>query len=201
MSLRDQLLKAGLVSKKDARKSKQAKRKEAKRKEGNLEKKRLRQARKAEEAAREAERVHKQKLADRKAREAVRNQYERALRVRQLIRAHEMRVGGPVRFFHRARNGQIGVLQVSAGMAKMLRKGQVAVAAEDQGNDRVRYALIPAHMAERLEEIRPGVVVHWTRGGTEELVEAQRDWEPDLRARRASPEDIERLRARARARS
>ena len=198
MSLRDQLLKAGLVTKKQARKSKQAQRKEARLQAGNLEKKRARDARRAEREAAEAAKRKAQRLAERKENQAIRDQYDRALRVRQLIRAHEMRAGGPLRYFHRALMGQIRAVQVSRGMLGFLKTGQVAVAVEHQGNDKVRYALIPASMAEKLESIQPGVVVHWTRGDRSEVVETKRDWEPDLRARRASPADIERLRAASR---
>ncbi len=199
MSLRDQLLKAGLVSKKDARRAEQERRRQEQKRRGRQEKKKVREAREAaRRAAEERERVEALARA-RREHARVARLHERALRIRQLIRAHELKAGGPVRYFHRGVGGAIHAMQVSAGTARLLARGRVAVVALDLGT-RIRYALVPDRVAAQLAELSDKVVVHWVRDGGEGEEEAApaRDWAPDLRARRATPEDIARFRAAAR---
>lgn len=198
MSLKDQLLKAGLVTKKQAKAVELEQRKEQKAAQGNLEKARIREAREAERAAAEAAaKLEAQRLA-KLERQRVRDAQEQSLRVRQLLKSHEIRAKGAVTFHHRTPSGVLGTLQVSSGVAMLLRTGRAAVAVEDHGN-RVRYVVIPADVAERIRAVRPSAIAHWSQGSDEPLLAAPpRDWEPDLRARRATPEDIARFRAQRR---
>ena len=88
--------------------------------------------------------------------DAARRVFQRALRIRQLIRAHEIRGGGPVRFFHRDIDGQrVRELRIGAGVARSLERGRAAIAAENMGN-RIRYVVVSeigAEVSGRLAQV------------------------------------------------
>jgi len=195
MSLRDQLLAKGLVSKKRARKLDQQKRLDRKAKKGKKKKKRVldAEARTAKEAASKA--ALDAKLNARRSRETERERMERALQIRNVVIGNRIAARGQSVFHHRDLEGKMILrMSVSKVMIDKLRRGEAAVVAMDG-----KYDLITQRGAEKLDELAPQLLVFWQRD-TKTLSRPDqkpwvRDWEPSLRARRATPEDIERLRA------
>ena len=182
MSLRDQLLAKGLVSKKDVRKANQQSKKQRKQDQGS---KRRDSAIEAEQkAAKKAAREAKQaaKLEARRKIEASRDAYERALQIRNTILGNRVTSRGDHPFFFRATDGQTVLrMKVQRSTAQQLANGALAIVALDLGN-RYDYVLVGRHVAEKLEELEaPGLIVHWARGEAdsgEGLLD--RDWEPSL---------------------
>ena len=158
-NLRDKLLKAGLVTEKQA---KEAERKAVK-PPGTVQQKQQvlseeeRQRREAF-ALREAElREERRKDAARKT--EARQQSERALRLRQLVEANRVREPpGEVNFHFVKRSGKVGRLSVSAGTAKLLESGAAAVV-EDPGNP--EHAVVPGEAAKRIYEVDKQAVRFW----------------------------------------
>lgn len=107
MSLRDQLLKAGVASKKDAARVDRQKKHEQRKKQGNRKRKSVaeREQQAAETAAREAA-VHA-KLVARKQREAEREAAEAGLRVRNLITGNAVRGRGKQPFWVKRPSGRL----------------------------------------------------------------------------------------------
>lgn len=163
MSLRDQLVAKGLASKKDARRVTQELRADRKQTQGS----RRSQAEidaeeRARVAAEHAERTRRKAL-ERKAREEAREAAELAGRVRQIIRTNAVRSRGAYRFYHRAMDGRhLHRLEVSERVAFKLRCGEAAVAALPDGPE-PEYLVISERAAQKLAEIAPHLVVHWTR--------------------------------------
>lgn len=186
MSLRDQLLKAGLVSEKDARKADREKKQQRRQQQGHKKKQR---ALKAEEEARakaEREAELARTLEERRRHEEERERVERENRVRQLVHGNRMGARGPYRFHFRD-GVRIESLAVSEKMAWKLRCGECAIAVDpDQPG---RYHVITARAAEKLEILAPEVVLfHVTdTTGISEPDEAflEKEWEPSLTPRRA----------------
>lgn len=186
MSLRDQLLKKGLASKKDARRVERDLKQARKSKQGNKQRKSAeqRQAEAARKAAAEAKRARR--LADRKEREAARDRYEHALRVRNLLLGHRLKNSGTHPFHFKARDGRrVLRMLVHPRIAAELAKGSLAIAWLNQGN-RDEYLLISAQGAEKLEAIGASdVLVHRARGEPDPSEQPlHRDWEPSLRPHR-----------------
>lgn len=183
MSLRDQLLKAGLASKKDAAKVKRElkqKRKEAqghKRKKKHVE--RERRAAEAKARAEEKERL----IEEKRAREAARDRYEEALRVRNLVLGNRVKSSGKQPFWFKGRDGRtVHRLDVHRKVAEELAHGRLAIARLDHGN-REEPVIIGRDAAERIAELDPSVLLHFAPGPhggdpAEELF--QRDWEPSI---------------------
>lgn len=182
MNLRDQLLKAGLVDKKRAEQAAREKRQEEKKALSQQEDRDTRErreaaAREAGRAAKEAEVVAHRREAD--AREA-RELAER--RPRQILRAKRIRFRpGPQPFWHRAPDGvQVWRLDLPEHLALDLRWGRVAVAWCDDAHPEV--VLVDQETAQRIEQLRPELVLFRNRGGIDTAPDQQlhsREWEPD----------------------
>jgi uncharacterized protein YaiL (DUF2058 family) len=165
MNLRDQLLKAGVVSKKAADASAREQRKEQKVQHGNQEAKRVLEQREA--AAREQERLAKEAENLARRREA----QERARREtvlwqgRQILRTHRIPFkSGPQRFYHRSPDGrELWRLNLPERLAEDLRRGRVAVAWIDGGTE-PEIVLVDADSADRVEAVRPELVLFRNRG-------------------------------------
>src|SRR2546427_9347500 len=123
-TLRDKLLKAGLVTEKQAQEAAKDQRR------GSVKPHRAREKQVSEEerqrreafAAREAELAEERRKEAAKQAEA-RMQAERARRLRQVVEAPRIREAGEVAFHYVRRNGEVGRLGVSAERQKMLEPG------------------------------------------------------------------------------
>ena len=158
-NLRDKLLKAGLVSEKQA---KEADRKAAK-PQGTVQQKQQSLS-EEERQRREAFALREAELAEERRKEAAkkaeaRQQSERALRLRQLVDKNRVREPpGEVNFHFVKRSGKVGRLAVSPETAKLLENGAAAVV-EDPGNP--EHAVVPGDAAKRIYEVDKQAVRFW----------------------------------------
>jgi uncharacterized protein YaiL (DUF2058 family) len=91
MSLKDQLLKAGLVNKKQVRKSNQNAKKERRQQQGSRERQAIVQAREQAEKQAVLEQTREERREARRQRERIREQEEAVRRVGQILAAHRLR--------------------------------------------------------------------------------------------------------------
>ena len=188
MSLRDQLLAKGLVSKKNVQKANRDLKKQRKKKQAQREKRKVVAAK---EAAKE-ERFHtakiEQRQKDRKERDELKEQVVRVQRVRQMVDGNAINHQGRTFFHFKKLGGRlIGRLEISEKIGWMLRCGEAAIAAYRIG-DREVYKVIGAKSAKRLMEFAPENIVFFT-SDTQGISNADeaflvRKWETSLRARR-----------------
>jgi uncharacterized protein YaiL (DUF2058 family) len=164
MSLRDQLLAKGLVSKKDADRVNRELREQRKAAQGSREAK-------AEQERAEKQRAEAEAAAKRAAHEAARKAHaeaqaahEAVYRVRQIVLGNRMAARGPVPFHHRVHDGaRIGRLQVKEELARDLRNGDAAIASLTKEAGGFDYVVVTRRAAEKLAELAPERLLHWSR--------------------------------------
>ena len=158
-NLRDKLLKAGLVSEKQAKEAERAGKNPA----GTVKQKQQALS-EEEQQRREAFAQREAELAEGRRKEAAkraeaREQSERAQRLRQLVTTHRLREApGDVNFHFVKRSGKIGRLAVSPQTAKLLENGAAAVV-EDPGNP--EHAVVPSEAAKRIYDVDRQAVRFW----------------------------------------
>lgn len=164
-NLRDQLLKAGLVSKKDATKAGQQARQE--RKEQGL------KASDAE-AQKEAERIerYERSLAEQRAKDkelemqalAVQQAKERVSRLRNIVSNQAISPrGGDRRFYYVGRDQVIRYLQVPDGIGRDLERGVLGIVAEIDGSRVLPVFLVPKAVVEQVSADFPGDVLFYVK--------------------------------------
>ncbi len=158
-NLRDKLLKAGLVTEKQAQEAARGERRGAPKTLHERDRQVSDEERQRREAfaAREAEVAEQRRQEAAKQAEA-RMQSERARRLRQLVEAHRIREDGEVSFHYVRRSGKIGRLDVSVATQKMLEQGGAAVV-EDPGSP--DCAVVPGDAAKRIYEVDPRAIRFW----------------------------------------
>jgi uncharacterized protein len=158
-NLRDKLLKAGLVTEKQAEEAAREQRQGPARSHRQREKALTEeeQQRRAAFAAREAELAEDRRKEAAKQAEA-RMQSERARRLRQLVETHRIREAGEVAFHYVRRNGKVGRLDVSAQTQQRLEQGAAAVVDDPGSPD---CAVVPAEAAKRIYEVDPQAIRFW----------------------------------------
>ena len=160
MSLRDQLLKAGLVTEEQARKAEGQKRKSGHQGKKNkklgaeqaAQKQQQEQARQAEQAAKR----ERDKALNRE-REQVRRRRENAARIRQMVGAN--RVNDPdaeVRYNFSA-GKVVRSLRVTERQQRQLALGRLAIVRNPQ--DEFDFPLVPRKTAEAMAEVDPKLVL------------------------------------------
>lgn len=158
-NLRDKLLKAGLVTEKQAKEAERGTRKP----QGTV-KQQQQSVSEEERQRREAFALREAELAEERRKEAAkkteaRQQSERAHRLRQLVEKNRVREPpGDVNFHFVKRSGKIGRLAVSAETARLLESGAAAVV-EDPGNP--EHAVVPSEAAKRIYEVDKQAVRFW----------------------------------------
>lgn len=146
-SLADQLMGAGLVDSKKAKKLQREKRKEKKQAPAQQDSQARQQAQRAAQAEKDRELNRQRREA-----EAAR---EKAAQVQQLLDTHRVPADGEVRFqFADPRNGRIKQLYVSRKTQDRLASGQLVICAEKNG-----YCIVPADTGQRVEERQPDAIV------------------------------------------
>jgi uncharacterized protein YaiL (DUF2058 family) len=163
MSLRDSLLKVGLVSEKrvqEVNRELKGERKQAQasREAASVVKAREDAARKQEAAARKAT-----ALAEKAAREAAKEAAEMRRMVRNLLRSYRVpeREGRQL-FFHKSADGKMCVRRmIPESWIGDLRTGVGAVAWDGDSPDRAEYVFIPGHIAARVLPIAPERILFW----------------------------------------
>lgn len=155
-SFREQLLKLGLVEKKQVD---QAKKKEY------LTKKQQPKSR-AQQIVDENKALAKQALAEKKEKERLRNQQreeelrrkQEAEQVRQLIASHRLAQDKQGTAFRFADTGRIQRIFIAAAMVDGLSRGMLAITRSGSV-----YEVIPAVIAEKIVLLEPAVIVLWNR--------------------------------------
>ena len=156
-NLRDKLLKAGLVTEKQAQEAAREKRPPKKHRERE-------QVESAEERQRrEAFAAHEAELAEARRKEAAkvaeaRMQSERARRLRQIVESNRIDDPGASMFHYVRRNGKIGRLALGLETQKLLESGGAAVV-EDPGSP--DCAVVPAEAAKKIHEVDPQAIRFW----------------------------------------
>src|SRR3954467_1484275 len=147
-NLRDKLLKAGLVTEKQAQEAARDHRQGSAKNHREREKvvSEEEKQRQAAFAAREAELAEERRKEAAKQTEA-RMQSERARRLRQLVEAHRIRDRGEVTFHYVKRSGKIGRLDVSQKTQQNLEQGTAAVVDDPGSPD---CAVVPGDAAKRI---------------------------------------------------
>ncbi|HTO98935.1 MAG TPA: DUF2058 family protein [Myxococcales bacterium] len=158
-NLRDKLLKAGLVTEKQAQEAAREQRQGSSKKIHDRDRQVSQEERERQTAfaAREAELAEERRKEAAKQTEA-RMQSERARRLRQLVEAHRIREAGEVGFHYVRRSGKIGRLDVSVATQKLLEQGGAAVV-EDPGSP--DCAVVPGDAARRIYEVDPQAIRFW----------------------------------------
>lgn len=160
MSLRDSLLKAGVVSQKDVRRVNQEQEAERKKAKAEREGREERERKEAEEAKRAREEANAAIIAARRAREREEELAAVRRRVSHLIRDYQLRTrGGNQPFWHRAPDGlHIHKLMMNDRMAWELMTGRIAISWMGEPAD-PSYLLLPREVALRILELEPGRVL------------------------------------------
>lgn len=151
-SLQDQLLKAGVANKQQAKKATIDKRKQKKQAPAQLEQEKLEQAA-AIRAAREEKAARDRELNA--ARKAEQDQRAREAQVKQLIERHKLQISSKAETrFQFADGTKIKSLWVEESMMTPLSRAQLRVVRDGES-----FALVPAVVAERIEQRIDGIVL------------------------------------------
>ncbi|MFK7930903.1 MAG: DUF2058 family protein [Myxococcota bacterium] len=192
MSLRDQLLAKGLVSKKRAKSLDRQSKQERKKSQANRKKKKVLDAeRNATLSAAEAdrvERVRKARLAAKQAQTVL----DAQARIRSVILGNRIPGRGRVPYFHRGLDGRtVYKMSLPEPIAGWLRSGRAAVVALQHRGQEPEYVVVNASAARELLQTAPHLVLTFVQetSGISEAEEAFLvvDWEPSLSAHRVAP--------------
>lgn len=164
MNLRDQFLKAGLVSKKQADAAERDVRKQQRIEEGNAERKGVIERREAARVAAEAEAAMAERVRRRRESETQARRDTVVLQARHILGAHRLRVRpGPQSFFHRSPDGREALrMRLPERIADDLRLGRLAIAYIDAREPEI--VVIDAATADRVEALRPELILFRNRG-------------------------------------
>ena len=164
MSLRDQLLKTGLVDKKRARAIEQAEKAERKAARGQRQRRAVLEARAEAEARAAREAQQTERIDARRARERAREQETIRRTVGNLLRDHQVRPrGGTQPFWHVAADGlHCRKIWLPERMAWDLVAGRLALGWHGE-LDAPQYVLVPRSVAERVAAIDAARLLFWNR--------------------------------------
>ncbi len=174
-SLREQLLKTGLVDEQSVKKARTQKRK--KRRQGEADDEQSAASKAA--AQREADRRARDRTLNRRREEERRKQADEQA-ARQMVIDAEVAHDGEERF-NFSHNGRIRPIHVSAEQRKALAAGKLAIA-----RTRGRYRLIPGELVEKIRARAPFLVA-WTAGDAVNSDESSAD---DPYADHPIPDDL-----------
>lgn len=166
MSLRDQLLKSGVVSQKDVRRVNQEQQAERNKAKGQRERREEQEARAALAAQQAKEAREAELIASRRARAREDELQELRRRVSNLIRDYQTRTrGGNQPFWCRAADGlHLHRLYVNERVAWDLRDGRLGVAWTGDPAD-PSYVFLPAAVVARIQELEPARVLFFNPTG------------------------------------
>lgn len=165
MSLRDQFLKAGLVTRAQADRAAREARQEQRAAQAHQLPRRERERLEAERRAREQAERLAAAVAKRRAQREAEERLLRELRPRQILQAHAKPLrGGNHPFFHRSPDGRHAWrLFVPEHVASDLRCGRLALAWLDDPRS-PRVVVIDPETADRVEALRPELILFRNRG-------------------------------------
>lgn len=157
MSIRDQLLKAGLVSQDKARQAEVEARKQThqtKKDKGMAAAEATRRAEERQRLEAEAERKRERDRQLNREREAHKKQKENAARVRQLIESHRLNdPNADIPYYLSIDGRRIRPVRVTQAQRKLLARGRLGVARNQ--DDEYDFPLLPRETALKVAEIDP----------------------------------------------
>lgn len=156
-NLRDKLLKAGLVTEKQAQQASRETREPRKHREREQRESEEEKQRREAFAAREAELAEERRKEAAKQAEA-RMQSERARRLRQIVESNRIDDPGASMFHYVRRSGKIGRLAIGLETEKLLLSGGAAVVEDPGAPD---CAIVPAEAAKKIYEVDPQAIRFW----------------------------------------
>lgn len=161
-SLADQLLKAGLATKQDAKRVEAEKRRQKRQKKPRNSKTTKSEAALAAERAKAEKRQRDQALN--REREFERRQKANENAAREMVLKHEIPHGkdGEIAF-HFTRDSKVKHIYVTAAQQKKLAAGELAIA-----RTRGHYRLLPRDIAERVKSLAPFLIVFLHEGGEDD---------------------------------
>lgn len=178
MSFKDQLYKAGLITKKQLRQLNQDEKMDRKRKKGNKRKKLVEQA----EARAKAKKEKAERLAiirkDRAVREKATMEALKIRQVQQLLNHHRQRFRkGQQTFWHKTITGtHVHKLCIPTRLAWDLRAGAMSIAAMGHRSD-PQYVIVPRDIARKVQEIEPDRIVFLNESPPDENDPAERPYD------------------------
>jgi uncharacterized protein YaiL (DUF2058 family) len=154
MSLRDQLMKAGVVSRKQKRDAERELKRRRKKKQGERASKRDLAQREREQAEAQRQAAVEQALARRRASQAEQEAGARRLRANQIVEHHALHSAlGPQRFWHPTPGSPVlNRLDLPRKLAEQLRLGQLAVVWSESFGE-PSYRVVTREVALRLRGI------------------------------------------------
>lgn len=161
-NLRDKLLKAGIVDKKQKKRAEQDARQERKQKGGHV-------VTQGAEARRQE--IYEQKLSEQRERDRIleekrriaREAREQHLRIQYMVEYYGMTPRrGPRRWYFMARNRKIRFLEVNDDDARRLEKGLLAIV-ERIGDLEGAYTVVPAEVADHIWKVDDNYVRFYNR--------------------------------------
>ena len=168
MSFKDQLLKAGLVNKKQVRKANHTAKKDRRKKQGSREKDKVVRARESREKKEALRQEREAKLAARRERERQREQAEAKRRVSQILGAHRIRFRtGQQKFWYPAPDQRhLFRLDLPGSIAFDLHRGKLGIAYRGPADAfEPDVVIVPREIIERILKIEPGrVLFHNSEG-------------------------------------
>src|SRR5437588_3154336 len=156
-NLRDKLLKAGLVTEKQAKEAERTQRPPRRHREREEQVSEEERQRREAFAAHEAEQAEERRKEAARAAEA-RMQSDRARRLRQIVESNRIDDPGASMFHYVRRSGKIGRLALGLDTQKLLESGGAAVV-EDPGSP--DCAVVPAEAAKKIHEVDPQAIRFW----------------------------------------
>lgn len=178
MSLRDQLLKTGLVSEEKAKKVEGEIRKKTHKTKKNKALGAAEAAQRAQEQRKRQEREAVKREHDRQLnqeREAQKKQREAEARVRQIIDSNRIdEPGADVPFYFKADGRCIRRVQVTPQQQKLLANGRIGIVHDHNENNIIGYWLVPRDTALKLAELAPErLVLLYSQGDDDARDEAK----------------------------
>lgn len=166
MSLRDQMLKAGLITEEQARQTAHKQRVESKRTDRKTKQQRQEAARNEVRQQQEAERArHREQSRERQQAEAQREQglqerQRRTAAIEAAYREGELGKWEGARRYYYAAHGRVDWLMVTDDVARRLEQGQAAIVAGERNAQ--RHVPLKAAAARKLAELEPArlLVLH-----------------------------------------
>ncbi len=160
MSLKEELLKANLLNKKDLRRIEHEERVDHQKKGREGREEQVRQRQQEIEQKQEEQRQRDQQLAKQQNQERL--DKAKNIRMEDLIKTAQVEEHGPRKFYFVARDKKIPFLQITENLSDKLEKGMLAIV-EYNGPNCVEFAIVQRTCAERLLEIDPEVVRFFNR--------------------------------------
>ena len=162
MSFKDQLLKAGLVSKKTIRKSNQKAKKERRQKQGGRERQKVVKARESAEKKAALKKARSEKIAAHRERERCRELEEAVRRVSQILAAHRIRFrGGNQKFWYPSPDRRyLFRFDIPESIAFDLHRGKLGIAYRGPADIfEPDVVIIPREIVGRIEKLDPSRIL------------------------------------------